>query len=251
LPRKEIRERVLSTATLLGLSDKLGSHPAALSGGQRQRVALGRAIIRQPDLYLLDEPLSNLDADLRTRMRRELVEIQKKLGTTTVHVTHDQTEALTMANRLVVMESGRIRQIGTVDDVYNRPADVFVASFIGTPKINLIDGWVEDNFIRPFKISSVFVPSDHRSRSITVGIRPEDIVITEDGEYTGVVKRCEYLGDRAVVTIDYLKNELILLAAPGQFSPGDTLTFTIRTDKLHLFEKEAGGLSLSSSKDPV
>ncbi|UCD93858.1 MAG: ABC transporter ATP-binding protein [Candidatus Zixiibacteriota bacterium] len=240
IPRKEIRERVLSTATLLGLSDKLDSHPAALSGGQRQRVALGRAIIRQPDLYLLDEPLSNLDADLRTRMRRELVEIQKKLGTTTVHVTHDQTEALTMADRLVVMESGRIRQIGTVDDVYNRPADIFVASFIGTPKINLVGGWVEDNLIRPFKISSVFVPSDYRSRAVTVGIRPEDIIITEDGEYTGVVKRSEYLGDRAVIAVDYLKNELILLAAPGQFSQGDTLSFTIRTDKLHLFDKETG-----------
>ncbi|MCP4706821.1 MAG: ABC transporter ATP-binding protein, partial [candidate division Zixibacteria bacterium] len=135
--KKEIHERVVATATMIGLSDRLDSRPAELSGGQRQRVALGRAIIRKPDLYLLDEPLSNLDAALRNKMRRELVEIQRTLGTTTVYVTHDQTEALTMADRLVVIEKGKIRQIGTVEEIYNKPADIFVASFVGTPKINI------------------------------------------------------------------------------------------------------------------
>lgn len=240
LSRKEIRDRVISTGTLLGLFDRLDSHPAQLSGGQRQRVALGRAIIREPDLFLLDEPLSNLDADLRTKMRREVVELQKNLGTTTVHVTHDQTEALTMADRLVVMESGKIRQIGTVDEVYNRPADLFVASFIGTPKINLIDGWLSEDVIKPFKISSVFIPSDYDSREVVVGIRPEDIVSGVEGKYAGTVKSVEYLGDRCVVTIDFVNNDLTILSEVGVFTAGDRMRFSVNSEMVHLFDKRTG-----------
>lgn len=238
--RKEIKEKILSTATLLGLSGRLNAYPAELSGGQRQRVALGRAIIRTPDLFLLDEPLSNLDADLRTKMRRELVELQKSLGVTTIYVTHDQTEALTMADRLAVMESGRIRQIGTVEEVYNRPVDRFVASFIGTPGINLIDGWVSDNLIKPFNISTVFIPSEYSLRDLIVGIRPEDIMADGHGEYSGKVKSVEYLGDRSILSVKYLDYAITILAEPGRFSIGDTIRFAIRSDKVHLFDKETG-----------
>ncbi|RKX32293.1 MAG: hypothetical protein DRP46_01510, partial [Candidatus Zixiibacteriota bacterium] len=238
--RKEIRDRVLATATLLGLSDRLDDHPAKLSGGQRQRVALGRAIIRQPDLFLLDEPLSNLDADLRTRMRRELVELQKNLGVTTIYVTHDQTEALTMADRLVVIKDGAVRQIGTVDEVYNRPADTFCASFIGMPKINLIEGWISEGMIKPFRISKVFVPSDYEPREIMVGIRPEDIMIDPESKYTGTIKAIEYLGDRSIITARFINQDLTLVHVPGKHEIGDQIRFSINNDKVHLFNKATG-----------
>jgi multiple sugar transport system ATP-binding protein len=240
IPKKEMKDKILQTAILIGLSDRLSSRPAELSGGQRQRVALGRAIIRKPDLYLLDEPLSNLDADLRARMRRELVELQKELRTTTVHVTHDQTEALTMADRMVVMESGRIRQIGSVDEVYNKPADLFVASFIGTPKINLLEGHVENNIIKPFGVSTVNIPVNYISREVTVGIRPEDFIVTDDGKYNGTIKSTEYLGDRSVITITYLDKTLTLQAEPGKYQKDDNIHFDIKIDKLHLFDKKNG-----------
>nr|MBN2276512.1 ABC transporter ATP-binding protein [candidate division Zixibacteria bacterium] len=239
-PRKVIREKVLEIATLLGLSDRLDAHPAKLSGGQRQRVALGRAIIRQPDLFLLDEPLSNLDADMRARMRRELVALQKRLATTTVYVTHDQTEALTMADRLAVIDSGRIRQIGSVDQVYNRPADLFVATFLGSPRMNIINGWISDDQIKPFRVSSVFIKSDYKSREVTVGIRPEDIIPGPDGEYPATVKSIEYLGDRCIVTAGYMEIDLMLLAEPKRYTVGDNIRFTIRTDRVHLFDREEG-----------
>ncbi len=238
--KKEIKEKVKSTADLLGLSERLGSRPSELSGGQRQRVALGRAIIRKPDLFLLDEPLSNLDADLRSRMRREIVELQKELGTTTVHVTHDQTEALTMADRMVVMASGRIRQVGTVDEIYNHPADLFVASFIGTPKINLLDGWLENNAIKPFGVSLVRAPAGYIANEVTIGIRPEDIIAGDNGKYNGIVKSTEYLGDRSVLTITYLDNTLTLLAEPGKYQKDDNIHFDIKIDKLLLFKRDSG-----------
>ncbi len=238
--KKEIKEKVKNTAELLGLSERLASRPSELSGGQRQRVALGRAIIRQPDLFLLDEPLSNLDADLRLRMRREIVELQKKLGTTTVHVTHDQTEALTMADRMVVMDAGRIRQVGTVDEIYNHPADLFVASFIGTPKINLLDGWLENNVIKPFEASLVKAPAGYIANEVKIGIRPEDIFANDNGKYNGTIKNIEYLGDRSILSIAFLDITLTLLAEPDKYQKDDTLHFDIKIEKLHLFNKESG-----------
>jgi ABC-type sugar transport system ATPase subunit len=238
--RKEIKEKVANTAAMLGLSERLTARPSELSGGQRQRVALGRAIIRQPDLFLLDEPLSNLDADLRLRMRREIVELQKKLGTTTIHVTHDQTEALTMADRMVVMDAGRIRQIGTVDQIYNRPSDLFVASFIGTPKINLLDGWLENNVVKPFEAQLVKAPTGYIAKEVRIGLRPEDIIPAADGNYSGIVHNIEYLGDRSIVTVNYLDTKLTLLSEPNRYQKDDSLRFNIRMEKLHLFNRENG-----------
>lgn len=238
--KKEIHERVLATATMIGLSDRLESRPAELSGGQRQRVALGRAIIRKPDLYLLDEPLSNLDADLRHKMRRELVEIQRRLGTTTIYVTHDQTEALTMADRLVVIDNGKIRQIGTTKEIYNKPTDIFVASFIGTPKINLIDGFISNGTIKPFNLSTIFVPSDYNSREVTIGIRPEDIFLDKDSKLQGQITSVEYLGDRSLLTIKYSDYFLVLSTEPQKYTIGDNITFSIKPEKAFLFHKETG-----------
>ena len=173
-------------------------------------------------------------------MRRELVELQKNLGVTTVYVTHDQTEALTMADRLVVIKDGFVRQIGTVDEVYNHPADTFVASFIGTPKINLVEGWISEGQIKPFRISQVFVPSDYEAGEIIVGIRPEDIIIDPEGRYNASIRTVEYLGDRSIITARYMDCNITLTADPGQFQPDDNIKFTINTDKVHLFNKETG-----------
>jgi ABC-type sugar transport system ATPase subunit len=233
-----IKEKVKSTAELIGLAERLDSKPSELSGGQRQRVALGRAIIRQPDIFLLDEPLSNLDADLRHRMRREIVELQRKLGTTTIYVTHDQTEALTMADRLAVIESGVIRQIGTPEEVYNHPADIFVASFLGTPKINLMDGIITDNRIVPFDLPVSLLPRDFIGKDkIIIGIRPEDIIISPEGKYSGLVKNVEYLGDRAVAVMAYDKIDLTTVLEPGKIEANAGVKFDINNDRILFFEK--------------
>jgi ABC-type sugar transport system ATPase subunit len=238
--RKKIKDRVISAASMIGLADRLNARPVELSGGQRQRVALGRAIIRQPDIYLLDEPLSNLDADLRIKMRRELVQLQKSLGTTMIHVTHDQTEALTMADRLAVIEAGKIRQVGTVDDVYNRPADLFVASFIGAPKMNFMTGWITENSIKPFNLPIVHVPSDYNLEEVTVGIRPEDILIGPDGLFGGEVTAIEYLGNRSIVTFKY--NDILLntVTDSGKYDIGENIKFSVNAARCHVFHKESG-----------
>jgi len=238
--RKEIKNRVLHTATLIDLVDRLNARPAELSGGQRQRVALGRAIIREPDLFLWDEPLSNLDADLRRKMRRELVDLQKKLGTTTIHVTHDQTEALTMADRLVVIDAGKIRQVGPVDEVYHHPSDLFVASFLGTPKINVLTGWISNNLVKPFDLSVVHIPNDYSDREVTIGIRPEDILAGEDGIFAGEVVAEEYLGGSSVITVAYMNHHLTLLVEPNAYTVGDTIRFSVRINRVHLFDRETG-----------
>ncbi len=238
--KKKIKDKVIYAASMIGLADRLDARPVELSGGQRQRVALGRAIIRQPDIYLLDEPLSNLDANLRTKMRRELVELQKSLGTTMIHVTHDQTEALTMADRLAVIESGRMRQVGTVDDIYNRPADMFVASFIGTPKMNFVTGSITDNTIKPFNLSIVHVPSDYGLREVTIGIRPEDIIIDFNGILNGQITAIEYLGNRSVVSFKYNDVVLNTVTDSGKYNIGENIKFSVNTGRCHVFHKETG-----------
>ena len=238
--RSIIKDKVIEIASMIGLEDRLGARPAQLSGGQRQRVALGRAIIRQPDLFLLDEPLSNLDADLRAKMRRELVELQKRLGTTTVYVTHDQTEALTMADRLVVLESGKIKQIGTVGGVYDNPADLFVASFVGMPKINIIDGEISGNQIKPFALSTDSIPAEYASREVTIGIRPEHIFINSDGNLRAEIVSVEYLGSRTLVTLKYDNYTLTSIDTSGRCKVGENVNFVINAERVHLFNKATG-----------
>ena len=188
MPKEEIRQRVEQAAALLGISEQLERKPANLSGGQRQLVAMGRAIVRDPKVFLMDEPLSNLDAKLRVQMRAEITRIQRRMHTTTVYVTHDQTEAMTLGDRLVVMREGVIQQVGTPEELYARPQNLFVAGFIGAPSMNLLKGQIDAEELR---IPFAAIPLDddlrrqlggHLGRNLIVGIRPEDF---EDASLVG------------------------------------------------------------------
>jgi multiple sugar transport system ATP-binding protein len=194
-PKKEIKERVQDTAKLLGLEELLDRRPKQLSGGQRQRVAMGRAIIRQPQVFLMDEPLSNLDAQLRVHMRGEIEALQKRLGVTTVYVTHDQVEAMTMGDRVAVLRSGELQQVDTPSNVYDRPANLFVAGFIGSPPMNLARGTIEthdEGLAARLGTTTIPIPHDVSrgrgldvwvGREVIVGIRPEDLEgPPEDGQ---------------------------------------------------------------------
>ena len=186
-PKHEIKQRVQDTAKLLGLEELLDRKPKQLSGGQRQRVAMGRAIIRQPQVFLMDEPLSNLDAQLRVHMRGEIEALQKRLGVTTVYVTHDQVEAMTMGDRVAVLRAGELQQVDTPTNVYDRPANLFVAGFIGSPPMNLARGTidaVDGDLVARLGSATVTIPADLRDerglaswvgREVVVGIRPEDL----------------------------------------------------------------------------
>lgn len=237
--KAEIKRRVYETSQMLGLSDRLADKPSMLSGGQRQRVALGRAIIRKPQLFLLDEPLSNLDADLRARMRREIVALQKELGVTTVYVTHDQTEALTMADRIAVLHEGFLLQVGSPEQLYRDPNCLAVAEFIGQPKLNVIQ-------IADQKSAALFglqVDSTHLSAvesGATLGIRPEAIRITDDGKHEGTVTDCEYLGNQYVITFDF--KQFCLTAAGGKqlYAHGHRIRFELEQAEYLLFDSPSG-----------
>jgi multiple sugar transport system ATP-binding protein len=193
-PKEEMDRRVQAAAKILGLTDYLARYPRQLSGGQRQRVAMGRAIVRQPQVFLFDEPLSNLDAKLRVQMRTEIKELHQRLKTTSVYVTHDQIEAMTMADRIVVMNGGNVEQIGAPLDLYDDPANLFVAGFIGSPAMNFIPGRLARNGAG-FAVKlgdGVIVPApavrgDHDGREVTLGVRPEHLAVRADGVPAEVV----------------------------------------------------------------
>jgi multiple sugar transport system ATP-binding protein len=198
VPRKEVKERVKDTARLLAIENLLDRRPKQLSGGQRQRVAMGRAIIREPQAFLMDEPLSNLDAKLRVTMRGEIESLQKRLGVTTVYVTHDQVEAMTMGDRVAVLLDGELQQVATPTVVYDRPANLFVAGFIGSPPMNLVQAPIADNSV---KLGDVTVPVPRNlvgeRQSVIVGIRPEDLngnVANGRTTLKGKIQRVEALG---------------------------------------------------------
>ncbi|MBL8311266.1 MAG: ABC transporter ATP-binding protein [Burkholderiales bacterium] len=212
-PKPAIEERVKRAARMLQLEPLLQRKPSQLSGGQRQRVAIGRALVRDANVFLLDEPLSNLDAKLRTELRRELKLLHNSLGATMIYVTHDQVEAMTLATRVVVMRGGKIQQIGAPVAVYERPENLFVAGFLGAPGMNFLKGELtEGDSGAVFTSTAVKVPLDpatfkvdtHRSgrRAVVLGIRPEDIRIHEDGELSGTVQLVEPMGNHRVVWIN-------------------------------------------------
>ncbi|MCX6831996.1 MAG: ABC transporter ATP-binding protein [candidate division Zixibacteria bacterium] len=193
--KPRIDREVTATAELLGLSSMLDRYPKTLSGGERQRTAVGRAIIRDPRLFLLDEPLSNLDFQLRNQMRGEIKSLQRRLGKTMIYVTHDQTEAMTMADTLVVLEKGKIMQQGTPDEVYHRPANVFTARFIGSPPINILHGSVHEGELRLKSVSSPICRVPMPDGGYLIGIRPDDLIASPDS--TGVsmtIERVEFHG---------------------------------------------------------
>ncbi len=239
----QIREKVRAVAQMLDLADRLKDRPGQLSGGQRQRVALGRAIIREPSVFLLDEPLSNLDADLRTRMRQEIVELQRRLGKPMIHVTHDQAEALTMADRIALLHEGRLVQLGTPEELYRKPATRFVAEFIGTPKITMLEGRVEDNRVIPL---GTIVPGDIKAalggqNDLSIGVRPEAVTLCGDGEYAATVKMCEYLGDHHVVTLDFQGYDLVSSRVPETVpATGQEIRFSLDRPRLLFFEASSG-----------
>lgn len=236
--RSDVQSRVQDVAEMLGLSEKLKAKPAKLSGGQRQRVALGRAIIRKPSLFLFDEPLSNLDADLRGRMRREIVRLQKELGTTTIHVTHDQAEALTMGDRVALLHEGKIVQIGSPEELYHDPVNLFVAEFIGYPKINMLDTKIERHVLIPFGLPMINQPL-HKEK-VLVGIRPEQIHIAPDGQYEATVASSEYLGGQYVVTLSFKEIPLTVSNCTTQLEPGTPANFTFRQQDLLFFDPATG-----------
>jgi multiple sugar transport system ATP-binding protein len=210
LARPEIEQRVNEAAALLGLEQLLQRRPRQLSGGQRQRVALGRAIVRQPQVFLFDEPLSNLDAKLRVQMRRELAALRRRLGTTTIYVTHDQVEAMTLGDRIVVMHDGRVQQVDPPLAIYRRPANSFVATFIGSPPMNLIEGTLgEDRWFRSLtgdlKVAQgAGAPAIAPGRPVLLGLRPESLLLgpAGQGEFNAVVVEVEPLGSETTVALD-------------------------------------------------
>lgn len=246
----EIEKRVGTTAEMLGLTEYLGRKPAALSGGQRQRVAIGRAIVRTPDVFLFDEPLSNLDAKLRVKMRMELQELHDRLGVTSVYVTHDQVEAMTLADRIVIMNKGLVTQVGTPREVYDHPVDEFVAGFIGSPAMNFIDLVRNDNGIWKTACCSLTLPSlpldTSRLLSLRLGIRPEHIVVNPDDEkgaftYQATVKLDELLGADALLNLKV--GDVSLLARVGGMDypvKGDVLKIALPEARMHFFNPETG-----------
>lgn len=243
--RAEIKKRVNDVAVMLGLEDRLGDRPSQLSGGQRQRVALGRAIIRDPSIFLLDEPLSNLDAELRVRMRQEIVRLQKELNKTTVHVTHDQAEALTMADRVALLHEGKIVQLGTPEELYQNPATLFVAGFIGLPRINIFDASLNEEVLVPFGTPApdfVLACRDEiSSHGLKIALRPEAVELCHDGDYRGIVSTLEYLGDQYVVMLDFQGCQLTI-SNIGSSPPeiGQTVRFAIDKQALLYFDATTG-----------
>jgi multiple sugar transport system ATP-binding protein len=243
LPKAEIARRVQRAADMLHLNDLLKRKPAELSGGQRQRVAIGRALVREASVFLLDEPLSNLDAKLRTELRRELKVLHQTLRSTMIYVTHDQVEAMTLATRIVVLHGGRVQQIGTPGEVYERPANLFVAGFLGTPAMNFIDGQLSEagQFdAAPLSLAVPPVPGSG-SRAAVLGVRPEHVRIAADGPLRGTVALVETMGNHQVVWFNCGPHQLSAIVQEGVYVPGQQLAFAIDASRASLFDRADGG----------
>jgi multiple sugar transport system ATP-binding protein len=242
MARGEIEARVAKAAGILGLTPYLARYPRALSGGQRQRVAMGRAIVRQPQVFLFDEPLSNLDAKLRVQMRTEIRELHQRLKTTTVYVTHDQIEAMTMADKIVVLQAGRIEQAGAPLDLYDRPANAFVATFIGSPSMNLLDGTVRGDAV---EVGSARLPLPPgapvaEGQRVRYGIRPEHLGVAAEG-LSGTVAVVEPTGSETHVVLRTGTGDVVAMFRDRVgFRPGDALVLAPEAGKVHLFDPGTG-----------
>jgi multiple sugar transport system ATP-binding protein len=236
LPESEIKERVTAAAEKLRIPHLLQRQTGQLSGGEMQRVSIGRAIVREPRVFLMDEPLSNLDAKLREALRVELKHLQKTQNSTTIFVTHDQIEALTMADRIAVLDHGRIVQVGTPHDIYDRPATTFVATLVGTPRINMVQAAREDGSL-VIQRSELHLPAPgHVPERLLLGIRPEDIRLAADGQYAGQVSLTEPLGVETIIHITSGEQTLLSIV-PGAAHTriGDNVRFNIVRERLHFF----------------
>jgi ABC-type sugar transport system ATPase subunit len=236
MPRAEIERRVTEAARILQIGELMERKPRQLSGGQKQRVAIGRAIVREPQLFLFDEPLSNLDAELRVQMRVELASLYNRLGTTMIYVTHDQVEAMTMATRIAVLNAGNIEQVGTPYELYNFPGNRFVATFIGSPKMNMIEAASSGGRVTlpDFGTLDAALPSG----DVTVGVRPEHLTIGDsDVTASGNVILTEYLGSDLFVHVALPSGKTMLVQAAGnaRHRIGDTVTIGMRSADAHFF----------------
>ena len=249
MPKYEIDKRVHEAARILQIEEYLDRKPKALSGGQRQRVALGRAIVRNAKVFLMDEPLSNLDAKLRVQMRSEIIKLHKSIGATTIYVTHDQTEAMTMADRIVVMKLGRVQQIGSPIEIYNHPANLFVAGFIGSPAMNFLKvKWDAKAMTattsdgHAIKINKELLQGKELPEDVILGIRPEDIVLDEgkkDNVFEITASVAELLGHEYYIHADFGGADLVSKIPAAQvIASGDKLKVTFKGEKIHFFDAE-------------
>ena len=258
VPKDEIKRRVEEAAKILDISHLLDRKPKALSGGQRQRVALGRAIVRNPKVFLLDEPLSNLDAKLRAQMRTEISKLHVRLGTTFIYVTHDQTEAMTMGDRIVVMKDGFVQQVDTPQNLYDLPVNEFVAGFMGSPQMNFLDGTIEkdgEDYEFKFGQYAVKIPAsknkddvlkDYAGKSVVFGIRPENVhdepeflAKATEGIVEADVEVTELMGAETYLYLSCEGNSVTARVDPTSTAKtGDRIKIALEMDKIHLFDKE-------------
>ena len=251
-PRAELDRRVADAAAMLGLQDMLGKRPREMSGGQRQRVALGRALVREPSVFLLDEPLSNLDAKLRHSVRTEIARLHRQLGTTMIYVTHDQVEAMTLGQRIVVLKDGEIQQIDTPMALYERPANLFVAGFLGSPAMNVLRGKLmrtdggpvlelgEDQRVN---LEGARVEPQWFGNPIAIGVRPENLqpAIAGEGSLQAVVEVIEPVGNEVFLNLRHGPHELVARIAPGKLPAlGENIPLRIAMDRLHFFDPQSG-----------
>ena len=250
VPKKERRQKVKEVAKILGLEQVLDRRPAELSGGQKQRVAMGRAIVRQPKAFLMDEPLSNLDAKLRTQMRREIQKLYRELDSTFIYVTHDQTEAMTLGTKIVVMKAGEIQQIASPEVLYNEPANVFVAGFIGMPPMNFFKGRCQMRYEKFYastagmqielsaELADRVKQKSELGKDIIIGVRPEDMLIADTG-IESRVRVYEMLGAETYLYFDHDGgNVAVRVEADTPIRKGDRVHFNFRPEKIHLFDAQ-------------
>ena len=259
MPKEEIAQRVSQAAEILGITQYLDRKPKALSGGQRQRVAIGRAIVREPKVLLMDEPLSNLDAKLRNQMRAEIIKLRHRINTTFIYVTHDQTEAMTLGDRIVIMRDGVIQQVGTPQEVFNHPANQFVAGFIGMPQMNFYNAQLvkdsDGKYAVELEKAHVVLSEDKQANlarnnvqpgPVTLGVRPEHLVLTGDADkmITGKVEVSEMMGSAVHLHISACGSDTIIivptteLESASAFSIGSPISFTFSGSTAHLFDPE-------------
>jgi len=257
VPKDEIDKMVKEAAKILDLTQLLDRKPKALSGGQRQRVAMGRAIVRNPKVFLMDEPLSNLDAKLRVQMRIEIAKLHQRLGTTIIYVTHDQTEAMTLGTRIVVMKDGVIQQVDTPQNLYEKPQNLFVAGFMGSPQMNFLDAVVRINGtavtlevagqsipLPPAKAKKL-IDGGYNGKTVVMGIRPEDVydsemfIETAKCVFSSTIKVYELLGAEVFLYFDLGEFPMTARVDPrSNARPGDTVRFAFDVEKIHVFDKE-------------
>ena len=240
ISKEDINNKVNDVAKLLEIDQLLSRKPSMLSGGQRQRVAMGRAIVRNPKIFLFDEPLSNLDAKLRNQMRLEIKKLQRQMGVTSVFVTHDQTEAMTLGDRIVVINNGVVEQLGTPKEIYSKPNTKFVAEFIGSPQMNLFNCKIESG-VALIDNKKINLDKSINLEDASIGVRPDDIQIIDNGQYSSVANLVEYLGSEMIIYSSIGDQQFSCkLSSKIELKAGDNFNFNINPGIVHVFDNTSG-----------